>query len=187
MKFSNLKILAATCLSLCTSQIAQAQTTPINHTIDDVRYGHWATYHHTTPDGLNIDSCMTMFEGPNGTFLFFHSDKKERFDFRMGNFHWTLPPSTQGNLQITIGEKTLTLPMKQLDSQALISELSPQNATSLLDHIESGKTATLQFGSGTKYTLPIQRSKRALNALRTCTAKAKLVDLSETNHLNHLF
>lgn len=170
-RLSLLTLWASASLIINYAPPAQAQESLFQHLLIDAAGTYWYALHHTTEDGLHTDVCSAGVRLHGAEPLFFRSGNMG-IEIRSANAKWNLAPNTTGEMTVTVDNYHQTFPLQYLESAMLGIAITPDDLLPLLDQLEKGQKAQIQFGQKTKITIPLQGSRKALDAFRTCTASA---------------
>jgi len=141
-------------------------------TIDE-RHDGWVAIHHSPDHGLHTDLCIA---GAENEVLMLRADA-DSLQMRSADDHWTLTPGSTGDMTVRIGAYQHVFHMQANDATTLSVDLKPQEMTDLLNGMERGQRASVEYGSRTVVDVALGGSAPVLDRFRGC---------AETNHFADL-
>ncbi|MBV1835233.1 hypothetical protein [Novacetimonas pomaceti] len=150
----------------------QQQAAPPAMTIDE-RHDGWVAIHHSPDHGLHTDLCIA---GAENEVLMVRADA-DSLQLRSADDHWTLTPGSKGDMTVRIGAYQHVFHMQANDATTLSVDLKPKEMAALLDGMEQGQNASVEYGSRTVVNMALTGSAPVLDRFRGC---------AETNHFADL-
>ena len=141
-------------------------------TIDE-RHDGWVAIHHSPDHGLHTDLCIA---GAESEVLMLRADA-DSLQMRSADDHWTLTPGSKGDMTVRIGAYQHVFHMQANDATTLSVDLKPQEMAVLLNGMERGQQASVEYGSRTVVDVALGGSAPVLDRFRGC---------AETNHFADL-
>ncbi|PYD63178.1 hypothetical protein [Gluconacetobacter entanii] len=141
-------------------------------TIDE-RHDWWVAIHHSPDHGLHTDLCIA---GAENEVLMVRADA-DSLQMRSADDHWTLTPGSTGDMTVRIGAYQHVFHMQANDATTLSVDLKPKEMAELLNGMERGQQATVQYGERTVVNMTLTGSAPVLDRFRGC---------AETNHFADL-
>ena len=152
---------------------APASAPAVSAMIIHERHDGWVAIHEAPGEGVDTDRGVAGGEN-EGRMLRAAADTLQR---RGGDDHWTLSPGSTGEMTVRIGAYQHVFRRQENDATTVSVDLKPQEMTDLLNGMERGQRASVEYGSRTVVDVALGGSAPVLDRFRGC---------AETNHFADL-
>jgi hypothetical protein len=129
------------------------------------RGGDWAAVEYPPANPASSTVCAAV--DPTARLVL--SAEGGRFEIELGNWHWALPSSASGSVEVRIDSTVRSFPFTRNTSNTVAVAIDPTVLPELLGEMESAASMRIIIGRVGSLYVPLAGSGGALSAFKACS------------------